>query len=67
MLESYVVTYRVSNRINGLLTWIGRGFGIHHLTLQLVIRYIFYPVTFFLGKIEDPCLSSSVQAQSCFP
>ena len=35
--------------INGLLTWIGRGFGIHHLTLQLVIRYIFYPITFFLG------------------
>lgn len=39
-------------RINGLLTWIGRGFGIHALTLQLVIGYIFYPITFFLGKIE---------------
>jgi CNT family concentrative nucleoside transporter len=35
--------------INGLLTWIGRGFGIHHLTLQLVIGYIFYPLSFFLG------------------
>jgi CNT family concentrative nucleoside transporter len=35
--------------INGLLTWIGRGFGIHHLTLQLMLRYIFYPVTFLLG------------------
>ncbi|KAL0956128.1 hypothetical protein HGRIS_002294 [Hohenbuehelia grisea] len=35
--------------INGLLTWIGRGFGIHHLTLQLVIGYLAYPVTFFLG------------------
>jgi CNT family concentrative nucleoside transporter len=35
--------------INGLLTWIGRGFGIHHLTLQLVLRYVFYPITFFLG------------------
>ncbi|KAG9220896.1 hypothetical protein CCMSSC00406_0002504 [Pleurotus cornucopiae] len=35
--------------INGLLTWIGRGFGIHHLTLQLVLGYIAYPVTFFLG------------------
>ncbi|KAJ7497101.1 Na+ dependent nucleoside transporter C-terminus-domain-containing protein [Mycena latifolia] len=35
--------------INGLLTWIGRGFGIHALTLQLVLGYIFYPVTFFLG------------------
>jgi CNT family concentrative nucleoside transporter len=35
--------------INGLLTWIGRGFGIHQLTLQLVLRYVFYPITFLLG------------------
>ena len=35
--------------INGLLTWIGKGFGIHALTLQLVLRYVFYPVTFFMG------------------
>jgi len=35
--------------INGLLTWVGRGFGIHHLTLELIIGYIFYPITFFLG------------------
>ncbi|KAI0093471.1 Na+ dependent nucleoside transporter C-terminus-domain-containing protein [Irpex rosettiformis] len=35
--------------INGLLTWIGKGFGIHHLTLQLILRYIFYPITFFLS------------------
>jgi CNT family concentrative nucleoside transporter len=37
------------NRTNGLLTWIGRGFGIHQLTLELIIGYIFYPITFFLG------------------
>ena len=35
--------------INGLLTWIGRGFGIHQLTLQLVLRYVFYPLTFLTG------------------
>ncbi|TDL26041.1 hypothetical protein BD410DRAFT_784065 [Rickenella mellea] len=35
--------------VNGLLTWIGRGFGIHTLTLQLILRYLFYPITFFLG------------------
>ncbi|THH30441.1 hypothetical protein EUX98_g3745 [Antrodiella citrinella] len=35
--------------INGLLTWIGKGFGIHALTLQIILRYIFYPVTFFMG------------------
>ncbi|TDL17812.1 hypothetical protein BD410DRAFT_843358 [Rickenella mellea] len=34
---------------NGLLTWIGKGFGIHALTLQLVLGYLFYPITFFLG------------------
>jgi CNT family concentrative nucleoside transporter len=35
--------------INGLLTWVGRGFGIHALTLQLILSYVFYPVTFFMG------------------
>jgi CNT family concentrative nucleoside transporter len=35
--------------INGILTWVGRGFGIHQLTLQLVLGYIGYPITFFLG------------------
>jgi concentrative nucleoside transporter, CNT family len=45
--------------INGLLTWIGRGFGIHHLTLQLVIGYIFYPITFFLGVPRDEILRVS--------
>ena len=35
--------------INGLLTWIGKGFAIHNLTIQLVLGYVFYPVTFFLG------------------
>lgn len=35
--------------INGLLTWIGRGFGITALTLQLVLGYVFYPITFLMG------------------
>jgi len=35
--------------INGLLTWVGRGFGIHQLTLQLILGYVAYPITFFLG------------------
>ncbi|KAJ2913461.1 hypothetical protein MD484_g6952, partial [Candolleomyces efflorescens] len=35
--------------INGLLTWIGRGFGITALTLELIIGYIFYPITFLIG------------------
>lgn len=35
--------------INGILTWVGRGFGIHQLTLQLILGYIGYPIVFFLG------------------
>lgn len=35
--------------IDGLLTWIGKGFGIHHLTLDLIFGYIFYPLTFLMG------------------
>ncbi|QRV96750.1 proton/nucleoside cotransporter [Ceratobasidium sp. AG-Ba] len=35
--------------INGLLTWVGKGFGIHHLTLELIFGYCFYPITFLLG------------------
>ena len=46
--------------INGLLTWIGRGFGIHYLTLQLVLRYIFYPITFFLGTTSSAYLPFSL-------
>lgn len=45
--------------INGLLTWIGRGFGLHALTLQLVLRYVFYPVTFFMGVPRNEILRVS--------
>ena len=45
--------------INGLLTWIGKGFGIHALTLQLVLRYVFYPVTFFLSVPRGEILTVS--------
>ena len=42
--------------INGLLTWIGRGFGFHALTLQLILRYVFYPITFFMGVPRNEIL-----------
>ncbi|EMD37525.1 hypothetical protein CERSUDRAFT_114160 [Gelatoporia subvermispora B] len=45
--------------INGLLTWIGKGFGIHALTLQLILRYVFYPVTFFIGVPRNEILRVS--------
>ena len=31
------------------INWIGKAYGIHELTLQLVIGYMFYPLTFFIG------------------
>ena len=45
--------------INCLLTWIGKGFGLHALTLQLILRYVFYPVTFFLSVPRDEILRVS--------
>ncbi|KAI0949647.1 hypothetical protein AcW1_009193 [Taiwanofungus camphoratus] len=45
--------------INGLLTWIGKGFGLHQLTLQLILRYVFYPVTFFTGVPRNEILRVS--------
>ncbi|KAF9076690.1 Na+ dependent nucleoside transporter C-terminus-domain-containing protein [Rhodocollybia butyracea] len=35
--------------VNSLLTWIGLGFGVHQLTLQLIFGYIFYPFAFLIG------------------
>ncbi|CAL1708200.1 unnamed protein product [Somion occarium] len=45
--------------INGLLTWIGHGFGINALTLELILGYIFYPVTFFIGVPRNEILTVS--------
>jgi len=45
--------------INGWLTWIGKGFSISHLTLELILGYVFYPVTFFMGVPRGEILSVS--------
>jgi len=45
--------------INGLLTWVGRGFGIHQLTLQVILRYVFYPIVFLLGVPRSEILRVS--------
>ena len=45
--------------INGLLTWIGKGFGIHALTLELILGYVFYPITFLLGVPRSELLKVS--------
>ncbi|KAG2146411.1 Na+ dependent nucleoside transporter C-terminus-domain-containing protein [Suillus bovinus] len=45
--------------INAVLTWVGHGFGIHQLTLQLVLGYIGYPVAFFLGVPSNEILRVS--------
>jgi len=50
--------------VNGLLTWIGHGFGIDALTLQLVLQYIFYPVAFF--SRGSPRWDSSSSSNPCY-
>ena len=42
--------------INSLLTWISKNFGIH---AQLILRYVFYPVTFFVGVPRNEILRVS--------
>ncbi|CAE6502027.1 unnamed protein product [Rhizoctonia solani] len=42
--------------IDGLLTWVGKGFGIHELTLDLIFGYMFYPITFLLGVPRNELL-----------
>ncbi|TFL04861.1 Na+ dependent nucleoside transporter C-terminus-domain-containing protein [Pterulicium gracile] len=45
--------------VNGVLTWVGKGFGIANLTLELVGGYVFYPLTFFMGVPRDEILRVS--------
>lgn len=59
ILTNVLTVLSLVSAINGLLTWIGHGFGIHQLTLQLIIGYIFYPVTFFLGVPRSEILTVS--------
>lgn len=35
--------------VDGILGWWGRYLNIHHLSVQLILGYIFYPVAFLLG------------------
>lgn len=38
---------------NGILTWFGKFWNIHALTLNLIFTYILYPFTFLLGVPRD--------------
>lgn len=42
---------------NGILTWFGKFWNILHLTLELILGYIFYPLSFFLGTPRNEILS----------
>ncbi|KAH9935573.1 Na+ dependent nucleoside transporter C-terminus-domain-containing protein [Fomitopsis serialis] len=56
ILANVLTVVSLVSLVNGLLTWIGKGFGIHALTLQLILRYVFYPVTFFVGVPRNEIL-----------
>lgn len=45
--------------LNGVLTWFGKFWNIHALTLELIFSYIFYPLTFLLGVPRDEILKVS--------
>ncbi|KAL4073852.1 Na+ dependent nucleoside transporter C-terminus-domain-containing protein [Scleroderma yunnanense] len=49
ILTNVLIILSLIATINGVLTWVGRGFGISQLTLQLILGYIGYPITFLLG------------------
>ncbi|KAH7915210.1 Na+ dependent nucleoside transporter C-terminus-domain-containing protein [Hygrophoropsis aurantiaca] len=49
ILTNVLIILSLVATINGVLTWVGRGFGIRALTLQLVLGYIGYPIAFLLG------------------
>ncbi|EPT04957.1 hypothetical protein FOMPIDRAFT_1021699 [Fomitopsis schrenkii] len=56
ILANVLTVVSLISLVNGLLTWIGKGFGFHALTLQLILRYVFYPVTFFVGVPRNEIL-----------
>ncbi|CAK9435407.1 uncharacterized protein LODBEIA_P01340 [Lodderomyces beijingensis] len=41
---------------NGILTWFGKFWNIHELTLELMMSYLLYPVGFLLGTPRDEIL-----------
>lgn len=49
IVTNVLIVISLVSAINGLLTWVGRGFGISQLTLQLILGYVGYPITFLLG------------------
>lgn len=49
ILTNVLIILSLVSAFNAVLTWVGRGFGIDKLTLQLILGYVAYPVTFLLG------------------
>lgn len=49
ILANVLTILSLISATDGLLTWAGKSFGIHHLTLELIMGYIFYPVSWLLG------------------
>ena len=41
---------------NGILTWFGNYWNINELTLELMLSYLFYPISFLLGTPRDEIL-----------
>ncbi|KAI5990338.1 Na+ dependent nucleoside transporter C-terminus-domain-containing protein [Pisolithus marmoratus] len=49
VLVNVLIIISLVSTVNAVLTWVGRGFGIPKLTLQLIFGYVAYPIAFLLG------------------
>ncbi|KAI6040263.1 Na+ dependent nucleoside transporter C-terminus-domain-containing protein [Pisolithus marmoratus] len=49
ILTNVLIVLSLVSTLNAVLTWVGRGFGIYKLTLQVIFGYIAYPIAFLLG------------------
>ncbi|KIK54383.1 hypothetical protein GYMLUDRAFT_48748 [Collybiopsis luxurians FD-317 M1] len=56
IIANTLVFLSLLSLVNSLLTWIGIGFSIHQLTLQLIFGYVFYPLAFLIGIPRDELL-----------
>ncbi|KAJ2813437.1 hypothetical protein H4S07_000693 [Coemansia furcata] len=59
ILATIIGMVSLINAINFMLTWLGQFITIPDLTLELILGYIFYPLTWLLGVPKNDVLSVS--------
>ncbi|KAJ1668289.1 hypothetical protein IW140_000406 [Coemansia sp. RSA 1813] len=59
ILATIIGTVSLIYAINFLLTWFGQFIGIHSLTIELMLGYLLYPLTWLLGVPSSDVLAVS--------